>query len=91
MINPVFGNAENGLYNDQRFLKYAHYQRVAESGAVAIVKNKEELIAAINNALVHPQNASAERKKLLELQIGRPLKGTSEAIVEVLSKTRQVE
>jgi hypothetical protein len=91
VINPVFGNAENGLYNDQRFLKYAHYQRVAESGAVAIVKNKEELIAAINNALVHPQNASAERKKLLELQIGRPLKGTSEAIVEVLSKTRQVE
>jgi hypothetical protein len=86
VINPVFGNAKNGLYDDQRFLKYAHYERVANSGAVAIVKNKEELIAAINDALINPHKASDERKKLLELQIGRPLKGTSEGIVEILQR-----
>jgi len=86
VINPVFGNAKNSLYDDQRFLKYAHYERVANSRAVAIVKNKEELIAAINDALINPHKASAERKKLLELQIGRPLKGTSEGIVEILQR-----
>lgn len=84
VINPVFGNGTNGLYDDQRFLKYAHYERVANSGAVTIVKNKEELIAAMNDALTNPQKASAQRKKLLELQIGRPLKGTSEGIGEIL-------
>jgi hypothetical protein len=89
IINTVFGNGLNGLYNDQRFLKYAHYQRVAESGAVAIVKNKEELIAAINDALAHPQKALVKRKELLELQIGRPLKGTSKEIVTILRKICQ--
>jgi hypothetical protein len=84
VINPVFGNEDNGLYDDQRFLKYAHYERVAQSGAVAIVKNSEEMIASINGALQHPEKASAERKKLLDIQIGRPLKGTSEAIAGVL-------
>ena len=43
VINPVFGNEENELYNDQKYLKYAHYERVVKSGAVSIVKNKEEL------------------------------------------------
>lgn len=86
VINPVFGNGINGLYDDQRFLKYAHYERVAHSGAVAIVQNKAELIAAINHALSHPQKASAERKKLLDIHIGKPLKGTSEGIVEILAQ-----
>lgn len=91
VINTVFGNRDNGLYDDQRFLKYAHYERVANSGAVAIVKNKMELINAINDALLNPEKASIERKKLLEIQIGRPLKGTSEGIAGILSKLSQVE
>jgi hypothetical protein len=91
VINPVFGNSKNGLYDDQRFLQYAHYKRVDESGAVAIVKNNEELIGAINDALENPQKASAQRRKLLDLQIGRPLKGTSEVIAEVLKKLSLVE
>ena len=84
VINPVFGTDTNGLYNDQRFLKYAHYERVVNSGAVTIAKNRQELINAINVALQDSQKASAERKKLLNLQIGKPLKGTSEAIAEIL-------
>lgn len=84
VINPVFGNENNGLYDDQRFLKYAHYERVACSGAVNIVKNRDEMIAAINVALLHPLKASIERKKLLSIQIGHPLKGTSENISKIL-------
>jgi len=51
VINTVFGSETNGLYNDQRFLNYDHYKKVAESGAVTIAKNEEELIDQINEAL----------------------------------------
>lgn len=86
VINPVFGNEKNGLYDDQRFLQYAHYKRVAESRAVYIAKNKNELINAINEALENPKKQAEERVNLINLQIGKPLKGTSERIVETLKK-----
>lgn len=84
VINPVFGNGENGLYDDQRFLKYAHYEKVVKSGAVAIVKNKKELVEAINDAIENPGKYSNKRQELLDLQIGRPLAGTSENIAQIL-------
>lgn len=86
VINPVFGNEENGLYNDQRFLKFGHYEKVVESGAVKISKNKAELIEAINTYLMDPQIDNTERIKLLDLQIGKSLEGTSTRIVEKLKK-----
>ncbi|MBO2544287.1 hypothetical protein J0871_07650 [Salegentibacter sp. BDJ18] len=86
VINPVFGNEHNGLYNDQRFLNYAHYKEVVESGAVRIAKNKKELVKAINFYLDNPKADSQEREKLLELQIGKPLKRTSERIAKTLKK-----
>lgn len=91
VINPVFGNEHNGLYNDQRFLKYAHYRRVVESGAVAIVKNKEELIREINFSLQDPKARIREQKILLELQIGKPVKRTSERMAEIIRKFSEVE
>lgn len=84
VINPVFGNNENGLYDDQRFLKYAHYEKVVKSRAVAIVKNKKELVEAINDAIENPSKFSKQRRELLNLQIGRPLVGTSENIAQIL-------
>ena len=86
VINPVFGNEENGLYNDQKYLKYAHYERVVKSGAVAIVKNKKELIESINFSLENPKARLAEQRKLLKLQIGKPLEGTSRRIAEALKE-----
>jgi len=84
VINPVFGNSENGLYNDQRFLKYAHYKRVVESNAVSIAKNKEELISSINYQLKNLEERKLERQKLLNLQIGKPLLDTGKRITEQL-------
>jgi hypothetical protein len=85
VINPVFGNGTNGLYDDQRFLKYAHYKRVAESGAVTIVKHKEALITAINNALLHPHQSSEQQGQLINMYIGRELKECSQSLIETLS------
>ncbi|MDT0688593.1 hypothetical protein RM549_02285 [Salegentibacter sp. F188] len=86
VINPTFGTGENDLYDDQKYLRYSHYERVLESGAVAIVKNEEELVREINFSLKNPEARLKEQKELLELQIGKPLKGTSQRIAENLNE-----
>jgi hypothetical protein len=84
VINTVFGNEYNGLYNDQRFLNYGHYKKVAESGAVTVAKNEEELIAQISEALANPSERTAQRKAMIDLQISKELMGTSKRIAETL-------
>ena len=85
VINTVFGNLENGLYNDQRFLNFDHYKKVVDSKAVTIAKNEQELIEQINDALKNPEKRKAERKALIEMQVSKPLSGTSKRIAAVLS------
>lgn len=86
VINVVFGNPENGLYNDQRFLKYAHIQKVVQSDAVAIVKDENALLLAINKCLETPKYKLNEQKALLTMQIGMPLEGTSKRIATIIKK-----
>jgi hypothetical protein len=85
VINTVFGNRDNGLYNDQRFLNYDHYKKVVESQSVTIAKNETELIDQINQALNHPMEKASQRKAMIDLQIGEPLEETSKRIAETLS------
>jgi hypothetical protein len=84
VINPVFGNTENDLYDDQRFLRYAHYKRVTESGAVAIVKTPEDLIEEIIKSIDAPKTRLDAQKKLFALQVSCKLKHTSKRIVETM-------
>jgi hypothetical protein len=84
VINTVFGNKTNGLFDDQKFLNYTHYKKVIESGAVTIAKNSKELIDAINMDLKSPTIKSHKQKELVKLQIGKPLERTSKRIVEAL-------
>ncbi len=86
VINPVFGNETNGLYNDQRFLKYAHYKKVVESGAVAVAKNENELIGMINDALQFPEARLDAQKALIAMQISKPLRETSKRIAETIEE-----
>jgi len=86
VINTVFGNEANGMYNDQRFLNYGHYKKVAESGAVTIAKNEAELIAQMNEVLANPNERTAQRKAMIDLQISRELMGTSKRIAETLKQ-----
>jgi hypothetical protein len=86
VINTVYGNAENGLYDDQRFLKYAHIVTVVNSNATKIVKNQEELITAINLYLENSNLDTQNRKQLLRLQVSKPLLNTGKRIVETLLK-----
>lgn len=85
VVNTVFGNLENGLYNDQRFLNYDHYKKVIDGNAVTIAKNKSELIEQINQALNNPKGRQQERIAMIDLQIGQNLQGTSKRIASTLA------
>ncbi|WP_366184783.1 hypothetical protein [Flavobacterium ovatum] len=85
VINAVFGNLKNGLYNDQRFLQYGHLKKVISSGAVSVANNESELIQQINLALKKPNDKSTQRKAMVDLQISEPLLGTSKRIATTLA------
>jgi hypothetical protein len=84
VINTVFGNSKNGLYDDQRFLNFDHYKKVVDSESVTISKNSEELITQINESLLNPKSRKLERKGMIDLQISKPLIGTSKRIASTL-------
>ncbi len=84
VINTVFGNKTNGLYDDQRFLNFEHYKYVIDSKAVTVAKNKDELYEQLEEALNQPKLRTGFRKKLIELEISKPLEGTSKRIVDAL-------
>jgi len=85
VINTVFGNLENGLYNDQRFLNYVHYKKVIDGNSVMIAKDRKELIEQINQTFVNPAERTKERKTMIDLQIGQSLEGTSKRIASTLA------
>ncbi len=85
VINTVFGNSENGLYDDQRFLNFGHYKKVVDSQSVTVAKNKTELLDQINQALDSPKGRTIQRKAMIDLQISEPLEGTSKRIATTLA------
>ena len=85
VINTVFGNRENGMYDDQRFLNFVHFKKVVDSEAVTIAKNAYELIDQINHALNNPKERSRQRLAMIDLQISEPLERTSKRITAILS------
>ncbi len=86
VINPVFGNEANGMFNDQKFLNYAHLANLVDSKSSDIVKTTEEFLAALNNILQGNDDKSIFRAKFLELQISASLEGTSKRIAQSLAQ-----
>ena len=86
VVNPVFGNDDNGMFNDQKFLKYEHLSKLVDSNASWIVKNEEEYLMAINKILLNKDDKENARVQFKQLQIGKPLNGTSKRIAETLLK-----
>lgn len=85
-ICPVFGSEERGLDSIEKFLDYAHLQQVENSNAVAIVKTEDEFLEAIHTVLKNPNMLLSEQKKFVDLEIGKPLEGTSKRIATTLSQ-----
>lgn len=84
VINPVFGNKANGMYDDQKFLNYHHLSKLVDSNASIIVKDEVEFLDALNNLLQENDDKELQRKEFLNLQIGQELEGTSKRIAQTL-------
>jgi hypothetical protein len=80
VINPIFGNMGNGLYDDQRFLGYAHIQHLVNSQSSRVVKNKIELLNAIS-VYLNSDTDSVNRKNFIKQQVGVSLKETNKQLV----------
>ncbi len=85
VINPVFGNSENGWFDDQKFLDYKHLAILVDSKSTDIVKNEKEYLDAINKILEEQDKKEVERSNFLKLQIGGTLEDTSKRIAKTLS------
>jgi hypothetical protein len=57
---------------------------VVKSGATRIAKNEQALIDAINLYYLYPETDQLNREKLMQLQVSKPLEGTSKRIVAAL-------
>lgn len=88
VVNPVFGTETNDLYNDGKYLKYGHYERVVASGSVTVPGDEVALINEINFSLKNPLARLEEQNALLELQIGKPFEGASQRIIDALKNIR---
>ena len=84
-ICPVFGNEDKGFDSAIKFLDYPHLKQVMDSNSVLIVKNESDFMAAVNSVLKNPDALLIEQKKFVELEIGKPLVGTSKRIANTLS------
>lgn len=84
VINPVFGNKNNGMFDDQKFLDYQHLSKLVDSAASTIVKNETEYLNAVNHLLENGDEKQKQRAQFKELQIGKPLEITSKCIAEKL-------
>ncbi|KAF2333110.1 glycosyltransferase family protein [Flavobacterium daemonense] len=85
VINPVFGNKENGWFDDQKFLDYRHLSILVDSDSTEIAKNEEEYLIAINRILNSKDDKKLQRANFLKLQIGGELKNTSKRIASTLA------
>ena len=85
-ICPVFGNEEKDYDNALKYLDYAHLKMVEDSKGVTIVKNESEYMETINTVLKNPNALLNNQKKFIELEVGKPLQGTSKRIAETLLK-----
>jgi hypothetical protein len=85
VVNVGFGGAVAGSpYDDSTYYSLDHYRPVVELSAVRVARNEAELIAAINAYLADPDLDAAGRKRLIDMQVGVPLRGTSERIADTL-------
>ena len=86
VVNVGFGGNGSGSpeYDDFIYYSFDHYRPVLELSAARLARTERELVGAVNSYLANPDLDAAGRKRLVDLQVGLPLRGTSERIVDTL-------
>jgi hypothetical protein len=78
---PIFGMPVYDYY-----FFFEHYRPVVELGAARAARSAEELAQYVNAYLENPALDREGRRKLVEMQVGKPLNQASALILETLQK-----
>jgi len=76
---PVFGAPIWEIY-----YRYEHYRHVVKSGAARFARSPEELAEHVNAYLADPSLDRANRRALLDLEVGWPIGQSTSKTIEVL-------
>lgn len=76
---PIFGVP---LWN--YYYQFEHYRPVVEIGAARIARSPDELCQHVNAYLEDPSLDREKRKRLVELEVGRPIGKASEFVLNAL-------
>jgi hypothetical protein len=68
------------------FYRFEHYRPVVELGAARFARSPDELGEHINSYLDNPALDRENRRRFVELEVGRPIGQSSEIICEVLQR-----
>jgi hypothetical protein len=71
---------------DHMFYQFEHYAHIVRSGGAYITHTPQEMLAGIGRALANRQEKSTQRAAMLQMEVGAPLQGTSERMVEILKQ-----
>ena len=91
IINIDFEIKKNDylLKSPTQYYATAHYKKALKTGAINLVKSKEEMISIINEYLENPKSKSEERKKLVADQCTYTDGKSGERIAEFLINEMQ--
>jgi hypothetical protein len=70
----------------RRFFEWDHMADLGKTGGVTRVKNREELISAVNGCIAHPTNSREGRMKIIQEQAVFTDGHSLSRIVEILKK-----
>jgi hypothetical protein len=91
---PVIGVAFDGKAQQRppdlsvgRMFYFTHYRPLTESGAIALAKSRDELVAALLRATRDRGERAKERRRMIELIVGRHDGGAAERICAEIERT----
>lgn len=90
---PVIGVAFDGKMRQtpdlsvERMFYFTHYRPLTESGAIAIAKSREELIASLDRATRDRGERAEQRRRMVELVVGRHDGGAAMRICAEIERT----
>jgi hypothetical protein len=86
VVNVALGGTggRSDWFDDSVYYHFDHYRPVVELSAVRVARTEHELVEAVNSYLANPERDATSRKRLLDMQVRLPLRGTSERIVDTL-------
>ncbi|HXH25931.1 MAG TPA: hypothetical protein VNI78_11815, partial [Vicinamibacterales bacterium] len=88
VVNVAFDLADPppfGLPLWDYYYRFEHYQPVVETGAALFSRSVDEFVEHINRCLAYPQLHEANRRRLVELELGAPVGQAAGRLLEAMA------